>query len=365
MTPGTIRTLRYLGSWLTGNGRVTSRQVTLKMGERPVPATWVVPHGAPRPLPAWVVLHGLTRTGLDHPQLVRFTRALAATGCSVLVPQVPEWVELELAPDRTVPTVATALAWLDARPEAAGTPRGLVGFSFGAPQAIAASGHPDLRDRLGGVVGFGGYYDLERTVRYQLTGLHEWDGTSYSNRPDPYGRWIVAGNHLTGIPGFEDHEDVAEALLDLAREAGDLGVMSWDASLDPARKRLRERVAPAHREAFDFLAPPDRSDPRGAEAESLARELARAALADNPEMDVTPRLGSVPGPVHILHGRDDHLIPFTEAWRLDRALPEDVARDVTVTALFGHSSQDPFPWSRGVQETTAFFRALARLLDVV
>ena len=59
-------------------------------------------------------------------------------------------------------------------------------------------------------MGFGGYCDLERTLRFQFTGEHEWNGEAHSLRPDPYGRWIVGANYLTAVPGFEDSERVAQ-----------------------------------------------------------------------------------------------------------------------------------------------------------
>ena len=47
--------------------------------------------------PGWVVLHGLTATGKEHPSLDRFCRALAATDAIVMVPDIPEWRDLRVA----------------------------------------------------------------------------------------------------------------------------------------------------------------------------------------------------------------------------------------------------------------------------
>ncbi len=145
---------------------------------------------------------------------------------------------------------------------------GLVGFSFGSPQALAASAHPDVRDRLAGVVGFGGYCDLERTILFQLTGRHEWEGRVHHLRPDPYGRWIVAANYLTAVPGMEDADEVARGLRRLAALAGDRGVMSWDEQFDPVKKEIRARLGPGrHREVFDLFAPVSEQDGSGVAGE--------------------------------------------------------------------------------------------------
>jgi predicted esterase len=278
---------------------------------------------------------------------------------------VPEWQALRLAPEATEPTVRAALSWLEEQAGMEGGRRGLIGFSFGAPQAIALSAVPELEGALAGVVAFGGYADLERTVRFQLTGEHGWQDRHHRHPPDPYGRWIVAGNHLTGIPGYEGHADVAEALLELARRAGDARVPSRGPFMETVKREVRPSVAPGRRALFDFVAPPGGVDPRGEEAHLLARQLAEAAVKASPGLDVRPRLPDVRGPVHLVHGRSDHLIPFTEAWRMADELPPAALAQVTVTALFGHSAEDRFPWQRAVPEITGFAGALARLLGVV
>jgi pimeloyl-ACP methyl ester carboxylesterase len=360
-----IRTLRYARSWLTGRDDVRARELRLDRDGVPVAATLLTPGDLPGPLPAWIILHGITRPGRGHRQLVRFTRALAEGGCAVLVPEVPEWRELDVAPSLTVPTV---LASLRALTELGGlisaSPPGLLGFSFGAPQAIAASAHPDLRGRLAGTVGFGGYCDLERTVVFQLTGRHDYGGLHHHLRPDPYGRWIVAANYLTAVPGYEDAAPVAAGLRRLAALAGDVGVVSWHPRFDPPREEIRRTLAPALREVFDLFAPGSAHDPEPTAAEEMAHLLAAAARGVEPGIE--PVFQGAAGPVHLLHGRQDHLIPFTEVHRLGEAMPAGVEVRTTVTSLFGHSAQDPWPaWREAVPEATALIRALSGVFGVV
>jgi pimeloyl-ACP methyl ester carboxylesterase len=366
MPPTASRTLRYTLSWLTGRESVVSREIPLDRSGTPVPATLLTPARPRRPLPAWIVLHGITRPGRAHPTLVRFTRAVAAGGCAVLVPEVPEWRELRLATDQTLPTVEAALAAFEQIDGVARRPVGLVGLSFGAPQAIAASAHPALAGRIAGVVGFGGFCDLERTLRFQFTGEHEWRNRHHHLEPDPYGRWIVGANYLTAIPGHERRTAVAESLRSLATFAGDAGVMSWDDRFDAPKAELRDSLEAEDREIFDLFAPmsPAKPDPR--EAEAMAVALAEAGRRVEPTIEASRSFAEVTGPVHILHGRDDHLIPFSEAFRLRDALPAGVVAGVTVTRLFGHSARDPFPGLiEGARETAAFFRALSGVLGVV
>ena len=360
------RTLRYVRSWLTDRADLVEEEVPLARNGADVPATLIRPRAGSKPRPGWIVLYGITRTGRRHDQLMRFTRALASTGSVVIVPEVPEWRSLNIAPGLTVPTVEAAVAGLRARADVASRPLGVVGFSFGAPHAIAAAGAPSVRDEIAGAVGFGGYCDLARTIRFMLTGRHEWDGDRHRLQPDPYGRWIVAANYLTAIPEHEGAEDVAEALRALAAHAGDSGRRAWDPSLDSVKSQLRGDVAPHRRSLFDLFAPPSDREPDPERAASVAEQLAEAAVRVDPEIDPARALARVDRPVHVLHGRHDRLIPFTEGLRIRSKLPPTTWSRATVTRLFGHSSQDPFPGRlEGITEAAVFLNALSGVLGLV
>lgn len=387
MTALSSRVARYARAWIVGPDDVVEEEITIDRGDTTIPATVVRPRGMPAPLPAWVVLHGITRPGRAHAQLVRFTRSVASAGLATIVPEVPEWRELSLAPALTVPTVAAAVRGLRDTGFVRGDRLGLVGFSFGAPHAIAASGHPDLVDDIAGVCGFGGYCSIEHTIRFMLTGGHGWAGQHHHLRPDPYGRWIVAANYLTAVPAHEDAGDVAEALRALAQHAGDVGAPSWDPVYDSKIRQLRATVGEARRGLFDVfatesaasgtsrtrgrarpvdaapddgVAPPYRGP--GPDVMGLAEDLVAGARRREPAVDPMEAFGRVENEVHVIHGRRDHLIPFTEAHRLGEAL--DDAR-VTVTRLFGHSAQERFPFWSAATEIPRFARALSDVLTVV
>lgn len=361
----TARTIRYVRTWLSDRARLIAEELELDREGTTVPATLVRPNSK-GPWPAWIVLHGITRPGRTHAQLVRFTRALASTGCAVLVPEVPEWKELDLAPDRTGPTIRASMDQLLANPDIRGDRFGLVGFSFGSPQAVAAAGDPDIARHLKGVVGFGGYCDLERTIRFQFTGRHEWDGETHHLQPDPYGRWIVGANYLTSVPGYEEMDDVAHALRELAASAGDLGVVSWDPRFDADKVALGQGMAPAHRDMFDFFAPPTGVEPDPETAAEMAHALSQAAHKVDPEVEPIPRIDGVQLPVHIIHGRNDRLIPFSEGLRLARALPAEASPRATITPLFAHSTSDSFPGAiQGAKDAAVFLKAMRGVMGLV
>jgi len=362
----TVRTLRAVRSWLTGKAATSEYETLLSRGDREVPASVIVPRGADRQLPGWIILHGITRPGRFHPNLLRFARALASSGLAVLVPQVPEWKNLRLAPHVTLPTVRGALDALRRLDATNDGPYGIIGFSFGAPQIMIAASHADVAEQLGGVVGFGGYCDMERMVRFQMTGEHEWEGITHRIRPDPYGRWIIGGNHLTSIPEYSEAEDVAQALWRLAVEAGERRILAWDSSYDVLKTELRGQVAPEHTWLFDLFAPSSDQEPDMKGAEDIAKKLAEAVRRSSPLMNPLPYLTGIRTPVHLIHGQDDHLIPYTESLRMQASFSAEQSVDTTITAFFSHSDQGGRLSSlrHEVREGLKLARTLNRVLSI-
>jgi len=331
------------------------------------PAAVYRPRSAGR-LPGWLVLHGLTATGLQHPSLVRFARSIAAGGNVVFIPEIPEWRQLHVAPAVTHDTILAAVRQLHDRHDVDPDRVGLFGFSFGATQALVAAADPAIHSLLHGLAAWGGYCDLHTLFVFGLTGHHELDGTTYRVRPDPYGTWIMVGNYLHRMPGYEEAADVAAALLALAREAGRVGAYAWDPVYDPAKQRLRQDIPAARRELFDMLAPPSGAEPGNVETlRPLALQLADTAIEVDPMMDPGPYLSDLGVRTILAHGRDDRLVPFSETVRLSRLVPPSRLRACTITTLFDHSGRPnrelgPFGF---VTEGTRFIRLLRRILHLV
>ena len=301
----------------------------------------------------------MTWSGRQHPQLIRLSRALAASGSIVMVPEISEWRALRVVPEITVPVIRAAVLDLDARSDTVAGRTCLMGFSFGATQAILAAADERLDGHLAAVASWGGYADIHRTVRFLFTGEHELDGRRYFEDPDPYGRYILAANFLTTVPGYEDAHDVSAALHELACEAGRRGVFAGSTIYDDYKREQRATIAPERRTLFDVFAP---AGPRravsGAEALRLADALAEAAIAREPLFRATHWFGEVRAPVLLSHGRHDSLVPFTECLRLDRALGA-CSRGATVTDLYAHSGAGAV---RNVLGNAVGYVRLARLM---
>jgi dienelactone hydrolase len=361
------RTVRYARSWKRASSAVESTQVSIRRDGQEIPATVVRPSGVTRRLPGWIAIGGVSRKGRFHPQLVRFTEALASSGAMVLVPGLPEWRRLSVSPRVTLPTVRASVEYLNGRDDVVPQQYGLIGFSFGASGVAIAASHEEIADQIGGAVLFGGYCCLERTLGCMLTGEHEWEAESHQLHPDPYGRWVVASNYLTQVPGYEDAVDVSDAARQLATAASGKRVSAWEPYHDEMIRELRTTIDASRRELFDMIATATTDErPDRERCAELAKALSDTCRRLEPQLDPVTSLDQVRVPTQVIHGRGDRLVPFTEGMRLMENLPEDVRRGVTVTKMINHS-KDHVPENpmEHAYEAGMLFRALHQLVNTV
>jgi pimeloyl-ACP methyl ester carboxylesterase len=376
--PPVLAALRFARGWGAPDPRRLETIETLHLPGRsaPIRALRIYPRGRDgggRPdsrHPGWVVLHGITVTGLAHPSLLRFSRALASAGGHVLVPEIQSWTELDVATARTAGILEGAVAQLAQDPRV--LPGGvlLAGFSFGGPQAIRVAASPELRGALRGVLSWGGYASMDAAIRFQFTGTH---AEGVLRRPDPYGRWVLGANHLTGVPGCSAMHDVAAGLHELALRSGRYEFDDWDPAADALKAQLRSRLAPQHREIWDrFVTPADVSarqargeTPVAEGVEAFADAFAQVVRSRDPGLDPVPSVRRLEVPVRLLHGREDALIPWTETARLSQYLrPRAPSLETTITGLFAHSGTEgmgqppPPPPLMRLEEGARLFQAL-------
>ncbi len=243
----------------------------------------------------------------------------------------------------------------------------VVGFSFGAPQALIAAAHSELVPRIRGVVGWGGYADLHRTFRFGFTGEHEWGEKRYLERPDPYARWVVGINGIPLSPSLRRHEGVVRALYALAAAAGEGRIQTRDPGSDAMKARLRRELPQGDHSLFDLFAPPVDREPDPGEVAGIVDELVPCIRRELPLVDPLPWLEPLDVPVRLLHPRSDALIPFTETLRLGAAL-EPIVPDLSVatTGLLEHSGQpSTIPLAHRVQENLRFLEALRGIFALV
>jgi len=333
-----LRVARFLRGYAGQPNRgVALEEVTLSPDDLRVPATFLRPANRKR-VPGWILLHGVTVPGRHHPVLTRFAKALALSGAAVVVPEVRAWRELRLDPDAGNVAITAAIDFLRQKTDIAWN-LNLVGFSFGATKALMSAASDGIRQSIRGVVAFGGYRDLGRTMTFMMTGEHDWGGATRRLDPDPYGRWIVTANYIDRVPGFAHMTRLKQAAYDLATESGRRGVYAAEQSYDYLKANLRATLAADERELWDLIAPPFGQRPPVAPGRELAEQLSAAALLRNPALDPLPWLSRLDQKVVLAHGYDDRLIPYTESLRLRESIGPAADVTLSITRLFGHSRE--------------------------
>jgi pimeloyl-ACP methyl ester carboxylesterase len=280
---------------------------------------------------AYLVVPGLHPLGPDDPRLDRFCRVLASAGLCVLAPFVRSYLALVVSP-RAADDVAAAWRHTVQLARSRALPRpAMLTISFGSMPALQVAARADHQDEVGGLVLFGGYCDFGASIRFCLTG-RAFDGDRELYLPhDPLNAPAVFINLLGHIAAPEPRERLQEAWLEMCRRTWGKPELRPHHLRVPIAEQIAAELPRAQRELFHIgcgLAP---GGPALLEA-ALAASEDYFAFA-NPRSS----LARIAAPILIAHGRDDDVIPWVEARKLDRALPTGHRAKLALTRLFGHT----------------------------
>lgn len=318
------RLLRWLGPWTDGAlvpGGIARREVEVRGGSRPFRA-WVWRRDDEPPTGSLLLIPGLHFAGPADPRMDRFGRVLARSGLLVLAPFLPDFQDLMVAPS-LVSDADRALEALLAQPDRPRGRPGVFSISFGSMPALRLAA---LRgDTIGSLIVFGGFADFRRTIQFALSG----DGV---RKNDPLNAPVVFLNLI-------EHMDVAledrPAICAAWRRQCEL---TWgkEESKRPdvyaaVARRLAAELPERLREVFLV----------GCRAEPGTEPMALAALERAGDafewIDPRPHLRGLRCDVHLVHGRDDDVIPHEESAALLESMPSHVSARRHLTGLYGHT----------------------------
>jgi pimeloyl-ACP methyl ester carboxylesterase len=252
-----------------------------------------------------VVVPGLTPDGKDDRRLVAFATSLARARFFVLVPDIPNTRALKVSAADSV-FISDAVEELAQR-SAAGAERrvGLVAISYAVGPALLAASRPPAGRHVGFIVAIGGYYDIEATIAFVTTGYYRAPDESWQHAtPNERGKWIFLRSNADRVTDRSDRDRLLRiADRRLANPAA--GIADLVASLGPEGRAIYELIAnrdPARVAALVARLP-----------EPIRRELRRLDLKSRD-------LRGLPGPLIIVHGRDDAIIPYSESVKLAEAV---------------------------------------------
>jgi hypothetical protein len=273
---------------------------------------------APGSIRGIVLVHGLSRSGRRHPEIMRLARLLARRGITVMVPEIEGMTRFRLTGNE-IDDIAAGLAALARR----GLAPGVVGLSFGAGPALLAGA---TQPRLWLAGSFGGYADLCDVIRFITTGAHAFAGRHYVQRQEDYNRWKL----LALLAGLAENAADRALLAGIAERK----LADPSTSTEAAERALHD---PGQRVMALVL---NRQEARvPALLAALSADM-RAALDRLSPLPAVPRLS---GRLLIAHGIADESIPFTESLRLAEAA-RGRAR-VAVLHTFHHTGPAPL-WGR-------------------
>ncbi|MBX3271668.1 MAG: hypothetical protein KF729_15485 [Sandaracinaceae bacterium] len=311
------RLARWLGPWASEAVRPPVRRRAVRFeGERGPLEAWAYTPRDRAPAGATLVVPGLHYLGPADVRLDRFNAILAASGQLVLCPFLPEFRRARVGP-ALVPDALAAYDALAALPDAPHRRPGIFSISFGSYPAI----HVAARRDPGALTIFGGYASFDEAIRFSLEGDPD--------RPhDPLNRPVVFINLLEHLPDAPpDRARLGDAWLELVRRTWGKLEMKEGGFRELARA-MSARLPASHRVLFEI----------GAGIRGGGVEVIRAALVEGRRtllhLDPAPVIGDVRCPVSVVHGRDDDVIPYTQAERLHELFE---GSQLLLTGLYAHT----------------------------
>ncbi|MBS2011636.1 MAG: hypothetical protein JST00_01885 [Deltaproteobacteria bacterium] len=285
----------------------------------------------------------------------RFCRVLAHAGFVVVAAFLPDFLALRIAPT-TADDLALAFDHACGIVDAEGLEGPAVfSISFGSRPAIELCAS-ERGARATSLVLFGGFCDFDATVRFAITGRATHEGRTIAIDHDPLNAPVVHLNLLEAHDASLDKGALAIAMRRMVHETwGKNELKRGEARAPHALAIARELAAPER--AFFLTACGLEGSVEALLEAGLARAGDRFAWADP-----RPFLARMRPRVVIVHGRDDDVIPWSEALSLAKALPASHPHEVIFTGLYGHTGSalpSPSALARELRSLTRVVRHLA------
>jgi dienelactone hydrolase len=321
--------------------RITTEELTIPGKDGPIRARLYYPAGA-EPRPGVVVAHGVHYRGIDERRLVPFARALAASGLTVLTPELHELADYRITASG-VDVIRAAVRYLPTRRDRVAAGKvSLIGFSFAGGLALVAASEPQTAARLTSVTSVGGHHDLRRVLRFLIHDEIETPTGVVHQKAHEYGLVVlIYGNLENFVPA-----------VDLpAMRAGFKAWLHEDQKA--ARQAAQARTTPEAERLWQLL--------EKQQLQTLAPELDALLERQRPELSSLSPAGHLKAlhlPIYLLHGSHDSVIPASETDAAHLEL-DGADHQALVSPLVEHVEVSKAP---GLGDKLALVSFLARLL---
>ena len=244
-----------------------------------------------------VVIPGIGDERKDS-QLINLSVSLAREGIVVMDLTTPALIVRRLDPD-DVDAVVQAFLALAKHPSVGVGRAGILGVSGGGDLGVLAAADPRIRNQLGFMMLFGGYYDAKTLLRDFGRRALDVDGALQPWTPNPVPVEALAKTIAPTLPASD-----AKLLVGSLSEHGKPLTAAQLATLSPgalAAYHLLRGDDPAHVDA---------------NIAALTPAMQRDLVALSP----SAVLGDIHAPIYLLHDRNDTYVPFTESRAFAAAL---------------------------------------------
>lgn len=292
-----------------------------------------------------LLVPGVHAAGIDEPRLVGFAREIAATGHAVVTAQLDDLTRYQITV-RTTDMIEDAARWLlsPAAPLQPGQPIGMMGISFGGGLTLVAAGRPSIRSRVAFSMSFGGHGDLPRTLRYLCTGMQP--GGAH-RPPHDYGVAIILLGVADQVVPAAQVSPLRHAILTyLEASRLDMVDKAESAKQFVYARSLGESLPEPARTLMGYV--------NARDVAHLGTILLPHVSAMAGDVALSPARSPAPaGPVYLLHGTDDNVIPAVESALL--------ANELRTRGIRVHELETPLITHAEVDRTAAV-SAMLRLV---
>jgi dienelactone hydrolase len=294
---------------------------------------------------AALVVSGLHPAGIDEERLTGLSHQLAASGVTVVTPDIPQLSRFEITPAIT-DAIEQAALWVVNNPELSADHRvAMMGISFSGGLSVVAAGRSSLAGRVAYVFSFGGHGDLPRVLRYLCTGV---DGDTH-RPPHDYGVAVI----LLGIADRLVPPDQVDGLRAAVQR------FLWASHLDRADKPGATREFAALRELARTLPEPSSTLLTYVNDRNVAKlgpRLLPFLDAYGGDAALSPSKSPKPAaPVFLLHGLEDNVIPASESRYLAADLEKTTPVRLLISGVISHAEADQPAKSADVLQLARFW----------
>ena len=274
---------------------------------------------------AMYVIPGLHYEGPEDVRLDRFARVLAASGMVVGVPALPTMKNLIMTTSVWEENILGFECFLQQElPKKPGvfsiSAASIVAFQLGAHERWGR----DIRE----MITFGGYVDWGEALSFSLDGKIDED---IWVPVDPLGLPVIFLNMLEQLPEIQDKGAFKIQLMQFVTSTWEKEEMRSFESYAPVAKRLSRDIGQQDRDLFLQACSVKEG---GIE---IVRKIILDDLYDSSWLQPKQFLHKIQTQVTVAHGREDGVIPFTQAERLWEEISPEMREGFHVTGLYHHT----------------------------